>query len=380
MRRIDLSHLAWVLVVVLPGCGPSDVPPPSAPPAVEYKTVEPEAVALTSEFVARTRATEDTEIRPRITGTIIERNFEEGQAVEKDALLFRIDPRPYQAALESAGADLANATSALEVAEKNLARGEELVPQGFISPAELDKLRDERNRAQGALQSAHAAVEKARLDLDFTEIRAPFAGRAGRSNYSIGDLVDPSGGPLVTLVQQDPMLVDFDIDEQSLAQAMRNNQERTAQGLEPIHYTTRLRLVSGELYPLEGEIHYANNRINSSTGTITVTASFSNPDGRLLPGQFGRILVQRGESQMRLTIPQPSVLEDMQGRYVYVVADDNTVTRKNVKLGPREGVDWVVEEGLDEGERVVVNGIQKLRDGLEVVPSPVAATPYSEND
>jgi RND family efflux transporter MFP subunit len=347
---------------------------------VEYKTVEPEAVALTSEFVARTRATEDTEIRPRITGTIIERNFEEGQAVEKDALLFRIDPRPYQAALESAGADLANATSALEVAEKNLARGEELVPQGFISPAELDKLRDERNRAQGSLQAAHAAVEKARLDLDFTEIRAPFAGRAGRSNYSIGDLVDPSGGPLVTLVQQDPMLVDFDIDEQSLAQAMRNNQERTAQGLEPIHYTTRLRLVSGELYPLEGEIHYANNRINSSTGTITVTASFSNPDGRLLPGQFGRILVQRGESQMRLTIPQPSVLEDMQGRYVYVVADDNTVTRKNVKLGPREGVDWVVEEGLDEGERVVVNGIQKLRDGLEVVPSPIAATPYSETD
>lgn len=379
MNRI-LRSGALTLLLVLAACGPAETPPPSAPPAVEFKEVRPAAVALTSEFVARTRATEDTAIRPRITGNIIERNFEEGQAVEQDALLFRIDPRPYQAALESARADLANATSALEVAEKNLTRGEELVPQGFISQAELDKLRDERNRAQAALQSAQAAVEKAQLDLDFTEIRAPFAGRAGRSNFSIGDLVDPSGGPLVTLVQLDPMLVDFDVDEQSIAQAMQQNQQRASEGLEPIHYTTRLRLVTGDVYPLEGQINYANNRINSTTGTITVTASFPNPDGALLPGQFGRILVQRGEAQMRLTVPQPAVLEDMQGRYVYVVADDNTVSRKNVKLGPREGVDWIVEEGLQEGDRVVVNGIQKIRDGVEVNPSPIEAVPYSEDE
>jgi membrane fusion protein (multidrug efflux system) len=134
------------------------------------------------------------------------------------------------------------------------------------------------------------------------------------------------------------------------------------------------------MYPFDGTIDYANNRVNASTGTITVTARFPNPDRTLLPGQFGRIQVQRGESQMRLTIPQPAVLEDMQGRYVYVVGDDNIVARKNVTLGPREGVDWVVDSGLEEGDRVVVNGIQKLRNGIEVSASPVEATAFSEDD
>ena len=368
------------LIFLLSACGQSVEPPPAAPPAVEYAEVAPHAVSLSSEFVARTRAKEDTEIRPRITGNIIERDFEEGQAVEKDALLFKIDPRPYQAALESAQASLSNAQSSVEVAQKNLTRGEELAPQGYISQSELDKLRDEYNRAQSSVKSAQAAVEQAQLDLEFTEIRAPFAGTTGRSNFSIGDLVSPSSGPLVSLVQADPMLVDFDVDENSLAQAMRQNQQRQAEGLEPIHYTPRLKLVTGEMYPLVGTIDYANNRVNPSTGTITVTASFPNPDGALLPGQFGRILVQRGDSQMRLTIPQPAVLEDMQGRYVFVVDDDNIARRRNVTLGPREGVDWVVESGLEAGDRVVVNGIQKLRNGVEVSASPIEETPYSEDD
>jgi membrane fusion protein (multidrug efflux system) len=380
VKLMDIRSGAIALVLLLPACGPSEAPPQAAPAAVEYQEVKPAAIALSSEFVARTRAREDTEIRPRITGNIVERNFEEGQSVEKDALLFKIDARPYQAALESAQADLENATSSLDVAEKNLARGKELSPQGYISQAELDKLGDERNRAEASLKSAKAALEKAQLDMEFTEIRAPFAGIVGRSNFSIGDLVDPSTGALVSLVQLDPMLVDFDIDEQTLAQAMKLNQERIAEGLEPVRYIPRLRLVTGDIYPFDGEIDYTNNRVNPSTGTITVTAKFPNPNGRLLPGQFGRILVQRGESQMRLIIPQPAVLEDMQGRYVFVVQDDDTVARRNVKLGPREGVDWVVEEGLQDGDRVVVNGIQKLRPGIEVNASPIEATAFNEDD
>jgi membrane fusion protein (multidrug efflux system) len=380
MRLLFSSCFAIALSLSLAACGQSEAPPPAPPPAVEYQEVKPASVALKSEFVARTRAIEDAEIRSRITGTIIERNFSEGQAVEKDALLFRIDPRPYQAALQSAQASLADADSSVEVATKNLVRGEELAPDGFISQSELDQLKNEKNSAVAAKSSAEAAIEQARLDLEFTDIRAPFSGTAGRSNFSIGDLVDPSSGSLVSLVQQDPMLVDFDVDELSLAQSMRANQERQAQGQDPIHYTPRLKLVTGEMYPHDGVIDYANNRVNPTTGTITVTASFPNADGALLPGQFGRVMVQRGESQMRLTIPQPSVLEDMQGRYVYVVDDDNTARRKNVTLGPREGVDWVVEDGLDEGDRVVVNGIQKLRNGIEVDPSPVKATAYSEDD
>lgn len=335
-------------------------------------------VATEFEFVARTRAREDAEIRARITGTIVERNFAEGQKVEKDALLFQIDPRPYQTALNAAQAELARATSSLNVAERNLARGEELKPQGYISEAELDKLRDERDRAIAAKETAQTNIDQARLNLDFTQIRAPFAGTAGRSNFSIGDLVDPAAGSLVSLVQNDPMLVDFDVNERSLAVSLKNNQERAERGLEPIVYTPRLRLVSGEFYAFDGVIDYADNRVNPSTGTVTVTARFPNPDGVLIPGQFGRIVVKRGEPELRMLVAQSSVLEDMQGRYVYTVGADNLVVRKNVELGQRQGIYWVVERGLEEGDLVIVNGIQKVRPGMPATPSLIESGPYEE--
>lgn len=327
------------------------------------------------EFVARTRAKEDAEVRAQVTGTIQERNFEEGQAVESGALLFRIDPRPYQAALQSARADLSNAMAARKVAEQNYTRALELLPDGFISQAEADKLSGELDSAKAAVDAAQAAVEKAEIDLGFTEVRAPFSGTAGRSNLSIGDLVDPSAGPLVSLVLLDPMLVDFDVNEQVLAQRLQENQRRQANGLPPVALKPTLKLVTGDVYPHAGTIDYANNRVNPSTGTITVTASFPNPDGMLLPGQFARILIQRGDPEERLLIAQSSVLEDMQGRYVFVVDDDDSVQRRNVSLGRREGTRWVVESGLAEGERVIVNGVQKVSPGMTVRATPVSQPP-----
>lgn len=369
---------AVTATLIVTACGGPAEPPPAPPPAVEIQEVSMAAVATEFEFVARTRAKEDTEIRARITGNIIERNFAEGQAVEVGALLYRIDPRPYQAMLNAARAELSQAEAAVDVARRNLARGVELAPDGYISEAEMDKLRGERDRSLAAKEAAEATIERATIDLDFTEIRAPFSGIAGRSQLSIGDLVDPSSGALVTLVQRDPMLVDFDVDEQTLAIRIKDNQERAAQGLDPVVFTLRLRLVTGDDYAHPGEIDYASNRINPSTGTVTVTAKFPNPDGTLFPGQFGRIIVQRGEPEMRLLIPQPSVLEDMQGRFVYTVDEENMVVRKNVTLGQRDGINWVVESGLQEGDRVIVNGIQKVRPGMPVSPSPVASKPHQE--
>lgn len=378
-KRPFIAAVFFASLLLLQSCGKKEEQPTAPPPAVEVQQVFMQPVATEFEFVARTRAREDAEIRARITGTIVERNFAEGQNVEKDALLFRIDPRPYQTALNAAQAELARATSALNVAERNLARGEELKPDGYISEAELDKLRDERDRAIAAKETAQTNIDQAKLNLDFTEIRAPFAGRAGRSNFSIGDLVDPSTGSLVSLVQNDPMLVDFDVNERSLAESMKINQERTQQGLDPIVYTPRLRLVSGDFYALEGVIDYANNRVNPSTGTITVTARFPNPDGVLIPGQFGRIVVKRGEPELRMLIAQSSVLEDMQGRYVYTVDADNVVVRKNVTLGQRQGIYWVVESGLEDGDLVIVNGIQKVRPGMPATPSLMESEPYEES-
>ena len=380
MNPARMPGIGLCAVLLISACGGPQEPPPPPPPAVEYETISSRAVAPRFEFVARTRAREDVEIRAQISGTIVERPFSEGQEVEEGSILFRIDARPYQAALSSARAQVSQAEAALNVAERNLARGLELVPQGFISDAELDQLRANRDTAIASLEAARASVETAQINLNFTNIEAPFTGRVGSTSLSIGDLVGPTSGPLVTLVQRDPMLVDFDVDERSLAERMRENRERQAQGLPPAEFTPRLQLINGDLYPLTGEIDYANNRINPSTGTVTVTARFPNPDGQLVPGQFTRITIERGEAEKRLLVRQASVLEDMQGRYVYIVDDNDTVARRNITLGLRDGVDWVVESGLEEGMRVIVNGVQKVRPGMTVAPSPIESTPYEKSD
>jgi membrane fusion protein (multidrug efflux system) len=375
---IDPRFLFFAAPVLLAGCQDAAEVPAPPPPAVEVTEISSAPVASEFEFVTRTRASEDTAIRARVTGNLIERDFAEGQVVEQGALMFRIDPRPYQAALNVARAELSQAQAAVDVADRNLKRGIELEPNGFISAAEMDQLRGQYDGAVAAHAAAAAAVEKAEIDLDFTEIRAPFTGTAGRSELSIGDLADPSAGPLVTLVQLDPMLADFDVNEQALAVNMQLNQERLAQGLEPFVFIPRLRLVTGDTYAYPGEIDYASNRINPSTGTVTVTARFPNPEGMLIPGQFARIVVQRGDEEMLLMIPQQSVLADMQGRYVYVVDDNDVVVRRNVSLGRRQGVNWTVDGGIEEGERVIVNGIQKVRPGMRVEPSEVTAVPHQE--
>lgn len=374
------STTTWLCAALLCACGGSEAPPAPPPPAVEYQRIEPQQVALRFEFVARTRAREDAAIMAQVSGTVLERGFEEGQPVEEGDLLFRIDPRPYQAALDSARADLARANTSLDVAERNLARGIELEPDGFISDSELDELRGTRDAAISTREAAEAALEHARINLDYTELRAPFAGRAGRAEVSTGDLVSPGSSPLVTLVQSDPMLVDFDISERILADAMLENQRRAAEGLEPLRYAPRLQMITGDPYPHAGQIDYANNRVNASTGTVTVTAVFPNPEGMLLPGQFTRVIVERSDVRDLLVIPQASVLEDMQGRYVYIIDDQDRVQRRNVTLGQRQGVDWVVESGLEDGSRVIVHGIQKVRPGMPVVATPVGAVPHSEPD
>jgi membrane fusion protein (multidrug efflux system) len=364
--------------ILLIACGEAEAPPAAPPPAVEYQAVQLQPITTRFEFVARTRALEDAEIIAQVSGAVVERAFDEGQQVEKGALLYRIDPRPYQAALSSAQASLSQATTSLDVAERNLARGIELEPNGYISDTELDKLRGTRDSAIAAKQQAEAALEKARIDLEFTEIRAPFTGTVGRSRVSTGDLVSPGGAVLLTIVQRDPMLVDFDVSERTLADRIAENQERTLQGLEPIRYMPKLQLSNGNTYAHTGFIDYAENRINASTGTITATARFPNPDGLLVPGQFARIILERGDSENGLVIPQSAVLEDMQGNYVYVVGGDSTVMRRNIALGQRDGVNWVVETGLEEGDRVIVNGIQKVRPGIEVTATPLGRA--VEND
>lgn len=375
MRHVHPLLFLAMTAITLAGCGEAPAPQQAPPPAVQTVTLSNEPVATVFEYVARTRAKEDAQIRARISGTIIERNFEEGQAVAEGDLLFRIDPRPYQATLDSARATLSRTEASAKVAQNNLERGRQLVDNGYISQAEIDQLEGERDSTRAAHEEAKAALQQAEINMDFTEVRAPFAGTAGRSELSIGDLVDPSASALVTLVQLDPMLVDFDVTEQTLAEAFRENQERQSRGEPPIHYSPELLLPNGESYPQDGVISYADNRVNPGTGTITVTARFPNPKGILLPGQFVRIEIQRGDPAPGLMVPQPAILEDMQGQYVFVVDDNNEVHRRNVRLGQRDGTRLVVESGLSEGDRVIVYGVQKVREGMTVTASETDPQP-----
>lgn len=380
MRLRNFSHCSALLVslLILSACGQESAQQEAPPPAVETREVKLEPVATELEFVARTRAREDAQVQAQINGTVMERAFEEGQVVNQGDVLFRIDPRPYEAALASAQAVLHRAETELKVASQNLARGEELVADKFISAMEMDELQGRRDTAAAQIEEARAAVLRAEIDLGFTNIKAPFTGTTGRSQISIGDLVSPTTGTLVSLVQLDPMLVDFDVNERALVENLSENQQRASEGLPPIQYSPKLILPNGGTYREAGAIDYANNRINPDTGTVTITARFPNPDGLLYPGQFARVRVQRGEAEPAMLISQASVLEDMQGRYVFVVQDDSTVARRNVSLGQREGVDWVVLEGLSEGDRVIVNGIQKVRSGMTVSASE-ATLPHRES-
>jgi membrane fusion protein (multidrug efflux system) len=375
MKRI-LALAAVAATLALTACSESTEPPAPPPPAVEYYETAYADVVTTAEFVARLRAREDTAIQAQVSGTIIERNFNEGERVEKGALLYRIDPRPFEAALSSAQAQMSTARTSLEVAQRNLTRGQELAPDGYISQAELDKLQGDRDQAIAAVENAKAAVERAQINLEFTRIKAPFAGVTGTSQVSIGDLVSPQTGALVTLVQSDPMLADFEVSERAIANSMQANREALAQGEEPVTYTPTLLLVTGDEYPEKGEIDYASNRVNASTGTVTITARFPNQRNGLVPGQFVRLRLQRGEPEQRLLVPQQSVLEDMQGRYGFVVDDEDKVARRNLVLGQRHGVMWVVESGLEAGDRVILNGIQKVRSGMTVTATPADALPH----
>lgn len=359
--------LAGVLTLGLLACteqqAPAEAPPP---PGVGVVEVTAQEISPTREFVGRTQAIEDAKLRARVEGPLISRSFTEGEDVQQGQVLFEIDPEPYQAEVRRVQALLTSAESALTVAERNFERGEQLVGDGYISQTQMDELRAKRDGAAAAIDEAKSALASAQLNLDYTKIVAPFTGRAGNSNFSIGDLVGPQAGELVSIVQLDPMWVNFQVAESAMVEAMQTNIQRQQEGLEELKFTPRLRLSTGTEYPLPGVIDFVDNRIDQTTGTIKVRATFPNPSGLLLPGQFVTLVIQRSDKRSVLLVPQSAILEDQQGAYVLVVNDQNIVIRQNIKAGERIGVDRVVDEGLQPGTKVITTGLQKVRPGVEV--------------
>lgn len=336
-------------------------------PAVTVVQVAPETVTETREFVGRVTAAERVELRARVQGFLRERNFVEGQKIATGDRLFLIEPEPYQAVLAQREADLLRVQAELTNAQAQLRRGEELLKDNNIPRARVDELRAAKAVAEAGIAQAEAALKGAQLNLDYTEIVAPIAGSIGLARFSVGNLVGPDSGVLATLVQQDPIYVQFPLTQRDLLAKRRLVRER---GGDPAAVVVHLRLADGSRYEHAGQIDFVDVTVDPGTDTVLVRSLFANPDSLLLAGQYAEVVVESGEPENALLLPQSALQVDQTGVFVLVLDDEERVQVRRVETGQMMGARIVVKTGLDPGDRVVVEGVQKVRPGQAVTASP----------
>ena len=361
-------HLAVVILLlfIAMGCskGPKEAPPA---PAVEVMTVIQKDVPVYREWIGTLDGMVNATIRAQVQGYLIKQNYREGDYVKAGQVLFEIDPRTFQAALEQAQGQLEAQQARWTTAKANLARIKPLAEKNAVSKKDLDDSIGTEQAARAAVISAQAGVDKARLDLGFTKIASPVDGISGLAKAQIGNLVGPGGmEELTTVSTVQPIKAYIQISEQEYIQSGRGG-EKKAETLK-----AELILADGSVYPYKGTFGFADRQIDVKTGTITVAAIFPNPGNFLRPGQYGKIRVSTSIRKDALLVPQRAVAE-VQGKYmVAVVGADNKVEIRPVQTAERVDSLWVILEGLKPGERVVVEGIQKVRPGMTVTPKPFA--------
>jgi membrane fusion protein (multidrug efflux system) len=346
-------------------CG--DNPAPQAqsgpPPPVLIEVAALQDLAGERSFTGRIEAIDKVQVRARVQGFLKARRFEEGAEVKAGELLFEIEPEPFEAAVRQAEANLASAQAALVLAQQTFERAEELATRGSGSRAQLDTARSGLLQAQGSVKAREAELQTANLNLGYTRISAPMAGRVGRSAYSVGNLVGPDSGTLVLLVRQDPVYVTFPVPTGLLTQV-----RRAGQGAESAFI--RLRLPDGTAYEPTGEIAFADVQATASTDAVTVRGTIANPNRLLIDQQLASVQVIRKQPEQRLVIPQAGLLLDQQGAYVLVVDPSSKVLIKRIVTGEQRGPSIIVTSGLSAGERVIVSGHQRARPGMMVNPQP----------
>ncbi|ELS0750759.1 efflux RND transporter periplasmic adaptor subunit [Vibrio vulnificus] len=316
-------------------------------------------------YIGRVEAVEDTNITAQVSGYLKARHFEEGQLVEKGALLYTIEPSSFEAQVASAKASLAQAKASLKKAELDHQRGKNLLPRGSISQSEFDALTAGLLGAQAQLEAANAQLKLADVNLSYTQIRAPFSGRISDSKVSTGDLVSPSSGILTTLVSLDPIHTAFSISER----------ERLALGIERIKgdgstpsagVEVHLQLENGKEYPHLGRLDYLGNRIDTKTGTIALRAVVENPDHQLLPGQHIKVNLREKQAQSVVVVPRRAVQTDLEGHFVMIMTPGEVAERRNVSLGAQVEQGVVIRQGLTQDDVVITQGLQRVRNGMQV--------------
>ncbi|MFV8816170.1 efflux RND transporter periplasmic adaptor subunit [Haliea sp. E17] len=356
--------LAAPLALLLLACS-EDAPPPMLPEVFVAPVVE-EPYQPRREYVGRLRAQDDVAIQARVSGYVQSRDFTEGQIVHEGDVLYTLDSSEYDAALARARAELAAAEAAKTNADRNQARGLELLPKGAISQSEMDSLTAAKLDADARLKSAQAQVTSAEVNLGFTTIRAPITGRTGRSVVSVGDLVGPTTGDLTSLVSIDPIHAVFTVSEATYVKALAQDLQQDIPSDALSQQEVTLELGNGLLYPEVGRIDYRSNRVDPETGTLEARALIPNPHALLVPGQYVRVILRKPDLVDGLFVPQAAVQADQLGSFVLAVNAQDTVERRNVQLGMRMDDLVAVTGDIREGERVIVRGLQQVRAGMPV--------------
>ena len=333
-------------------------------------------VPVHAEWVATLEGYVNAQIQPQVSGYLIRQNYQEGSYVHKGDVLFEIDPRPFQAVLDQAKGQLAQARAQLYLADVNVKRDTPLVKERAIAQSQLDAEIAAQMLARAAIQAGEAAVEQAQLNLEFTSVRSLIDGIAGIATTQMGNLVSPST-VLTTVSQLDPIKVYFPISEQEYLQFTSKLRKNSAGDLLRASNSPALDLIlaDGSTYPHKGQVIFTDRQVDAQTGTIRVVAAFANPGNILRPGQFGRVRALLGVRQGAVLVPQRCVTE-LQGTYeVAVVTAQNSISIRKVKVGDRVGSSWVIDNGLAAGEEVVSEGTSKVREGMLVTPTLEAPAP-----
>ena len=367
-----------IVLVIAAGAGwflfshQSKAPPAAAAqapaPAVGVRPAVMKGVSQSFEFVGRIKAIEKVELRARVEGFLEKVLFREGDAHEgKDVkageLLFQIEKVQFQAALDQAKANLAVAEATLTNAKLEYERSLELSKRNFSPQSDVDQKKAAMDSAAGRVMQAKAALTQAQVNLDYTDIRAPIDGRIGRTAYTVGNLVNPASGVLATIVSQDPIYVLFPVSVRDL-EAIREARRKEDGGMAKIDI--RVRLPSGQEYTQRGVWNLTDPQVDPQTDSLIMRATIPNPDRILTDGQFVTAIIRERQEAPRLVVPQSALQVDQSGYYVLIVNDQHKVEQRRVQTGPQRGTDVVVTSGVKEGDKVIVDGIQKVRPGQVV--------------
>jgi len=377
-RAVALAALAFAAAGALSGCDERESEEAGAPPGttktqVSIVTLHPQSVTITAELPGRTTASLTAEVRPQVTGIIQERLFREGSEVEEGAALYQIDPATYEAAYDSAAAALQKAEAAVPNVQARVERYRRLIRQQAVSQQDFDDAVASLAQARADVASAKAAVEAARINLNYTTVRAPISGRIDKSTLTPGALVTASQATALTIIRTlDPINVDVTQSSTNLL----NLREAIKAGRIRIsgqNVSVKLKLENGTIYPLTGKLEFSESAVSETTGTYLVRAEFPNPDRLLLPGMYVRALVEEGVAPNSFLVPQRAVSRNAKGEPIaYFVTDEGKIEERVLTVGQSVGNSWLVTSGVSDNDRIVVEGVQLVRigqavDAIEVV-------------